>query len=226
RPWCMPHPRGGKYGEVFGTFGSEIRKLGVGYVAASQDFDLTGTFGGSARLRDAFLAGGNFAAMRLTEKSRIGMLPPSCPSLSTVPKHGYGFSPFAERPAALWRAPALVYEPGKNEPDTDAGQQWPEEWMQQYAPEHLPELAAAFPLSIDSGSGGAAAGTTGGSIHSGNGAGVVRFPGMGSSGDSAENAPAEPDAAALSEADQRALAIIQGAPQTRSTLAAALGITP
>src|SRR5699024_4570773 len=81
RPWCMPHPRGGKYGEVFGTFGSEIRKLGVGYVAASQDFDLTGTFGGSARLRDAFLAGGNFAAMRLTEKSRIGMLPPSCPSL-------------------------------------------------------------------------------------------------------------------------------------------------
>src|SRR5699024_2792625 len=55
-------------------------------------------------------------------------------------------------------------------------------------------------------------------------AGVVRFPGMG--GDSTEGAPAEPDAAALSEADQRALAIIQGESQTRSTLAAALGITP
>jgi len=224
RVWCLAHPRGGKYGEVFGVYGSEIRKLGVGYVAASQDFDQAGTFGGSGRLRDAFMAGGNFAAMRMTNKSRIGMLPTECPSLDTVPKHGYGFSPFAERPAALWRVPALVYEPGKSEPDTAAGQQWPEEWMQQYQPDNLPELAAAFPLSNGGGGSGAAAETTGGSTHSGNSAGVVRFPGMGN--DNTESSPAEPDATALSESDQGALAIIQGEPQTRSTLAAALAITP
>ncbi|MFC4000905.1 helix-turn-helix domain-containing protein [Prauserella oleivorans] len=130
------------HGHLFGKYGSEIRKLGVGYVGASQDFDLAKTFGGSSRLRDAFQAGGSLACMRLTERTRTGMLPASCPDLTTVPKHGYGFAPYSERPAALWRTPRLAYT-AKRPPKPEDGERWPEDWMRQYDPAELDPLAQA-----------------------------------------------------------------------------------
>jgi len=202
------HPSERTYGAKLGAYAVQLRKQGMAFIALSQDYDKTSTFGGDSRLRTALTSSNNLIAMLQPDKSRTGMLPSACPALDTIPDTGFGYLPMQKRPDALWR----TFDLGTAPQDTAR------RWMNHYDPGQLefdPATTTTAPAEPDS------PGTSSGTQAP---AGVVRFPGMG--GDSTEGAPAEPDAAALSEADQRALAIIQGESQTRSTLAAALGITP
>ncbi|TDX84967.1 MarR family transcriptional regulator [Amycolatopsis arida] len=203
--FCKKQAGGGTYGEVFGQFGQQTRKLGVGFVAASQDFDLTSTFGGSARLRSALLAGSNFAAMRLPDKSRIGMLPASTPALDTIPPKGYGFSPFSARESALWRTANL-----------DASGREPGEWMADHDPAELDAHVAdaighsrpTAPAAGSTGAGGAGASGADGPPR------VVRFP-----------AAAATTVDELTDGQRRALAALGGDAKSPTTLAELLGIT-
>src|SRR5699024_5775705 len=159
------------------------------------------------RRRTPASSSNNLVAMRQLDSSRTGMWPSAWPALDTIPDTGSGYLPMQKRPDALWR----TFDLGTAPQDTAR------RWMAHYDPGQLEFDPASTTNTQDEPD---SPNTTGTQTSSG----VVRFPGMGSN--SAASSPGEPDATALSDADQRALAIIQGAPQSRFTLAATLGITP
>ncbi|WP_344429043.1 hypothetical protein [Amycolatopsis minnesotensis] len=128
----MKNADGTTYGVLFGGMARKLRKDGMGFVAISQDLDLTSTFGGSDILRSCLMAAGNFFAMRFLSRTRAGMLPPNCPNLLEVPKHGYGYSPLAARPNAMWRAANI-----ENSPRTK------DEWMTAFPPSTLDKVTRA-----------------------------------------------------------------------------------
>jgi hypothetical protein len=199
------HPSESTYGHKLAAYAVQARKCGMALVALSQDYDQSQTFGGSGRLREALVTSGNLIAMRQTNKSRVGMLPSTCPPLDTVPDTGFGYLPLQQRPDALWRTLSL----GANAQETA------QQWMRAYEPGVLEfdrattNSTTAVPHEDTSASG------------SGDSGSVVRFPGS-TPGDSA---PVDRDVSALTEAEQRTLAVVQGEPQTPTTLAACLGIT-
>lgn len=200
------HPTEGTYGHRLGAYASQIRKCGVAFVALSQDYDKTNTFGGSSRLRDGLVVSGNLIAMRQMDRSRVGMLPSTCPPLDTVPATGFGYLPLQQRPDALW----CTFNLGK---DSDEVAETAQRWMGAYEPGALEfdrDTASATPDEP---------GTAGGNAGGGSGS-VVRFPGA-----AGEASPVDADVSMLSDADQRTLAIVQGAPQTPTTLASNLNIT-
>lgn len=126
----MTNSEGITYGILLGQQAQKIRKTGIAFLAISQDFDMTGTFGGSDMLRNCLLAGGNFFAMRFTSPARKGMLPAACPDLQQVPKHGFGYSPMGSRPTAMWRAVNI-----ENSARTK------HEWMEAFPPATLDVIA-------------------------------------------------------------------------------------
>src|SRR5699024_7787018 len=106
-----------------------------------------------------------------------------------------------QRPDALW----CTFNLGNDSDEVAATAQ---RWMSAYEPGTLEfdrNAAAATRDEPDTASGNAE--------HGGSGA-VVRFPGS-----TPTPASAEPDASALTEAEQRTLAAVQGEPQTPTTLA-------
>lgn len=213
----MKHTKRRTYGQAFGDYATQIRKCGIGFVAASQDFDATYTFGNSPRLRNSLLATGNFAAMRLVDKSRRGMLPSGCPKLETVPPKGFGFSPFAERPAALWRTPNL-----------DGGAHHKRDWMGAYTP--APVVTGSSPASASTGGHDVESDAESGESTPGVPSGVLRFPGAGQAAptpeleESAENAAGSTQQP--TEAEQRVLTLLREEPiHTSRTAAGALGIS-
>src|SRR5690606_4170257 len=117
------------YGDALGKAAREMRKLGGVIVLASQDYNLE-TFGHCEALRDA-VQQNNLVATRFTARTRTGMLPPTTPNLGFLPGGGYGYLPSSQRPAAMWRGPGMVYDED-NPPNHEAGEKWPEEWMQEF----------------------------------------------------------------------------------------------
>lgn len=121
------HPTVKTYGLRLESYAVQLRKLGVSMVCLSQDYDQTNTFGRSGRLRDSLVTAGNMVAMRVTNRSRIGMLPSTCPALDKLPGRGYGFLPLQDRPDAMWRTLDLG----------DDVQATLRSWMGQYEPGRL-----------------------------------------------------------------------------------------
>ena len=203
------------YGQELGEDSTQIRKDGGAFVAASQDFDQADTFGNSARLRSSLLATANFAAMRLVDKSRIGMLPKKCPKLDELPPKGFGFSPFSDRPAALWRTPNL-----------DGGEHHKVEWMAAYTPAPVVTTSTAVPAGDTKGQDGE---PDDGDAESTPGVpGVLRFPGAGRAAPTPE--PEEPEETATvstqqpTAAEQPLLNLLHTKPVlTTSTAAERLG---
>lgn len=237
----MESPSGATYGILLGQLAQKFRKDGMGFLCISQDFDMTGTFGGSDMLRNCLLAANNFFAMRFTSPARKGMLPAGCPDLQQVPKHGYGYTPMGARPDAMWRAANIEKSPRTKK-----------EWMEAFPPSTLDRLAqrcagkpywdrhARAEESMDAGrqrlefllsatdeeleadrkkqkkqrNNTAAPSADGPPADST----VVRFP-FGTT----EEDPAAQEA--LTDTEQRVLEILQTAPQSPTTLATRLGVS-
>jgi len=94
---------GNTFGYDFGELDRVIRKLGIGFIGASQIFTMD-TFGNSAALRSGMITG-NLLIMRMMEKSHCGLLPGSAPSpLSLRKGGGYGYAIDTDREHVMWRA--------------------------------------------------------------------------------------------------------------------------
>lgn len=201
-----PHPKHPTYGMALEQNTVQLRKSGMGLIALSQDLDKP-TFGNSSRIRQSLMISGNFLGMRQIDKSRIGMLPSSCPPLDTVPPgRGYGYLPLGERPDALWRTLDL----GE---DTQATA---ERWMSAY------DLGVLeFDLEHTASAGAEAAGAEPDRVPVESSLRVVHFPTTGTP------EPDEPDRSAtvLTEAEQTALEHIRQEPQTPTMLASRLGVS-
>ncbi|EME65857.1 helix-turn-helix transcriptional regulator, partial [Amycolatopsis decaplanina] len=94
---------GNPFGYDFGELDRVTRKLGIGFIGASQIFTME-TFGNAAALRSGMITG-NLLIMRMMEKSHCGLLPGSAPSpLSLRKGGGYGYAIDTDREHVMWRA--------------------------------------------------------------------------------------------------------------------------
>ncbi|MFE5565998.1 sigma-70 family RNA polymerase sigma factor [Amycolatopsis japonica] len=94
---------GNTFGYDFGELDRVTRKLGIGFIGASQIFTME-TFGNAAALRSGMITG-NLLIMRMMEKSHCGLLPGSAPSpLSLRKGGGWGYAIDTDREHVMWRA--------------------------------------------------------------------------------------------------------------------------
>uniref|UniRef100_UPI003F495C54 helix-turn-helix transcriptional regulator n=1 Tax=Amycolatopsis sp. CA-293810 TaxID=3239926 RepID=UPI003F495C54 len=94
---------GNTFGYDFGELDRVTRKLGIGFIGASQIFTME-TFGNAAALRSGMITG-NLLILRMMEKSHCGLLPGSAPSpLSLRKGGGYGYAIDTDREHVMWRA--------------------------------------------------------------------------------------------------------------------------